>query len=195
MLRIRNQRSLLLVSLGLGLGLLVGVGMSIGTVIGMRAGGLASQPADAKAAYEEVRLRAVASHGAETFAIATGLIDEQGEGVFFLDFLTGDLQCFVMNPRAGKFTGWFKTNVVKELPVEKGKKPAYVMATGGWNPLRGGGNQRPAASVVYVADANTGAFAAYSFPWISGTATTLQTQAAPMITLDGGKARTLELRE
>lgn len=184
-----------LVGLGVGLGLLVGVGMSLGTVIGMRAAGVGSAPVSAQAAFEEVRLRASASHGAETMAMATGAVDNEVEGVFFLDFLTGDLQCFTLNPRIGKFTGWFKTNVVKELPVEKGKKPAYIMVTGGWNALRGGGGARPAASVVYVCDTNTGNFAAYSFPYITGTTSTMAAQAAPMITLDGGKARNLELRE
>jgi hypothetical protein len=196
--RIWNARSWLLVGIGLGLGLLVGVGMSAGTVIGMRAAGAGSTPAvpaDLSAAYQEMRLRAVATSGAETMAMATGTVDEQSEGLFFLDFLTGELQCFVLNPRIGKFTGWFKTNVIKELPIEKGKKPSYVMVTGGWNPLRGGTIARPAGCVVYVADANTGGFAAYTFPWIQGTSSTLAQQAATFITLDGGRARTLDLRE
>ena len=194
MLRNRNARALRWVALGVGLGLLVGLGMTVGTVIGMRAAGWSNPPQSAQAAFEEVRLRASGSHGAETLAMATGPIDSDGEGVFFLDFLTGDLQCFVLNPRVGKFTGWFKTNVVKELPVEKGKKPAYVMTTGAWNPRGGTGNQ-PASCVVYVADSNTGIFAAYSFVWQRNAAAQLATQAAPMVTLDGGKARTLELRE
>lgn len=194
MLRNRNRRAVRWVALGLGLGLLVGVGMTAGTVIGMRAAGLASAPTSAQAAFDEIRVRASGSHGAETLAMATGQIDSDAEGVFFLDYLTGDLQCYVLNPRVGKFTGWFKTNVVKELPVEKGKKPAYVMVTGGWNP-RGAGPNQPASCVVYVCDSNTGAFAAYSFPWARNAAAALAQQAAPMITLDGGKARVLELRD
>ena len=194
MLRNRNARALRWVALGLGLGLLVGVGMSVGTVIGMRAASWGSAPQNAQAAFEEIRLRATGTHGAESLAMATGLVDNEAEGVFILDYLTGDLQCFVLNPRVGKFTGWFKTNVVKELPVEKGKKPAYVMVTGGWNP-RNYGSQSAAACVVYVADSNTGVFAAYSFPWVKGTTSTLAQQAAPMITLDGRKARMIELRE
>ena len=194
MLRNRNARALRWVALGVGLGLLVGVGMTVGTVIGMRAAAWSNAPQNAQAAFEEVRLRASGSHGAETLAMATGPIDSDGEGVFVLDFLTGDLQCFVLNPRIGKFTGWFKTNVVKDLPVEKGKKPAYVMVTGAWNP-RGGSGSQPASCVVYVADSNTGLVAAYTFPWQRNAAAQAAPQAAGMLTLEVRKARTLELRE
>jgi hypothetical protein len=166
-------------------GLLLGGMMTAGVVIGQRSAAPPPSP------LEELKLHAMSAMGSENLAIATGPVDDEAEGVFFLDFLTGDLQCFVMNPRVGKFTGWFKTNIVKDLPVEKGKKPSYIISTGAWNPVRGGGIARPAQCVVYVADANTGMFAAYGFPWVRGTSSTLATQAAPMITLDGGRARTL----
>jgi hypothetical protein len=195
MSRLWSKRMPYLVA-GIFLGLSLGLATTAGVVIGFRASDspdTAANPIGAK--FDEMKLHAMGAMGAETMAITTGPVDEEAEGVFFLDFLTGDLQCFVLNPRVGKFTGWFKTNVVKDLPVEKGKKPAYIICSGAWNPTRGGGNARPAQCVVYVCDTNTGAFAAYSFPWVRGTGSTLQTQASPMITLDGGRARTLELRE
>jgi hypothetical protein len=68
----------------------------------------------------EILLRATASHGAETMAVATGSIDE-GEGLFVLDYLTGELNCFVLNPRANsKFNARFRANVVQILGVEQG---------------------------------------------------------------------------
>lgn len=181
--------------LGLAIGLCLGLAVAAGVLLERQfaAPDEANHRAIA-ARFEELKLQASATHGAETFAMATGIVDEEAEGVFFLDYLTGDLQCYVMNPRFGKFTGWFKTNIVNDLPMEKGKKPSYVMVTGAWNPIRGSA-QRPAQCVVYVADANSGVFVAYTFPWVRGTSSTLATQAAPMIRLDGGKARNLELRE
>ncbi len=52
-------------------------------------------------------------------AIATGPIDDDSEGVFFLDYLTGDLQCWFYYPDcsrlernlrqcASPFAGWKK---------------------------------------------------------------------------------------
>ncbi len=40
----------------------------------------------------ETVLNASASHGGETFAMATGPVDADVEGLFMLDFLTGELQ-------------------------------------------------------------------------------------------------------
>lgn len=114
-----------------------------------------------------------------------------------LDYLTGDLTCFVLNPRSTKFNAMFRTNIWKELPPTKGKKASYVMCTGGWNPLKGGeGGGRPADCVVYVADCNTGGFVAYSFPWQAGANANIgPVITAPMVTLDVGKARDLKLRQ
>lgn len=190
MFRARYRKSFWLVTLGVGLGLLVGIGMTVGTVIGMKS--VSQSPSSP---LDELKLRASASHGGETFAMATGIVDDGTEGVYMLDYLTGDLTCFVINSRVGKFTGFFKTNVIKELPVEKGKKPSYVMCTGTWNPLRGGPGTRPAGNVVYVADCNTGYFAAYYFPWAPAANINPVAVAARMETLDIGKARDLQVRE
>lgn len=178
----------------LSLGMVAGLALGIGATLGILRSPTRSPEALAQAKFDELKLHASASMGSETFAIATGMIDEDGEGVFFLDYLTGDLNCFVMNPRVGKFVGWFQTNVMNDLPATKGKKPSYVLATGMWH-AKGNGSVRPADTVVYVADGNSGAFAAYTFPWVRGTSSILAKQAAKMTLLDVGKARALELRE
>ena len=190
MWRTRRFRSWLLVGAGLLIGLAIGGAMTAGTLIGMK-----SRPA--ATALDELRIKAMASHGAETFAIATGPIDEEVEGLFCLDYLTGDLQCFVLNPRTGKLGGWFKTNVAKDLPVEKGKKPSYLLVTGAmdWSNANIGGNTRPANALCWVADANTGVFAAYTLPWTKALAVSVVPQAQPMTLVYAGKARTLEIRE
>lgn len=187
------------VGVGLAIGLLVGVGMMFGAICALTVSRPSAQQISnaslVDATFPDWKLHASASHGSETLAIATGSVDEEAEGAFFLDYLTGELQCYVVDPRLGKFTGLFKTNVIKDLPAEKGKKPAYVMATGTWTPVRGAGVARPSNCIVYVADANTGYFAAYYFPWVKGARGTGQLQAAPMLLLGTGKARELEVRE
>ena len=92
MLRHLHKRSTWMLLAGLAMGLLVGVGMMIGTLVAVR-----SAPATALSPPETL-LHATASHSGKSMAMATGLVDEEAEGVFILDYLTGDVQCYVINP-------------------------------------------------------------------------------------------------
>jgi hypothetical protein len=130
--------------------------------------------------------------------MASGVIDEDIEGLFTLDYLTGELQCWVLYTRAPNpaFGGVFKHNVLQDLGVQQGKgKPNYVMVTGQANFQRGAGAMAPAGTVVYVADGNTGNFAAYTIFWNRTAARSLQAHQGPFTLLATGKARTLEIRE
>jgi hypothetical protein len=64
-----------------------------------------------------------------------------------------------------------------------------------WSNANIGGNTRPASSLCWVADANTGIFAAYTLPWTKALAVSVVPQAQPMTLVYAGKARTLEIRE
>lgn len=173
---------------GVTLGLFAGIGAAASFMY-------FGQPARPAGWPQGVPLHASTASTSESMAIATGRIDEDVEGLFTLDFLTGDLQCFVLNPRNGKYVGWFKTNVTAHLPVEKGKKPQYLLTTGLWAPAGFATNQRPCQCVCYVADANTGMVQAYYFPWVRGAASSGLTQSAPLLTIDPGiKARVIPLR-
>src|SRR4029453_5803636 len=118
--------------------------------------------------------------------------------LFCLHFLTGHLSCFVINPRTGTPGGLFRTNVVADLPNDKGtgKKPAYVMVTGTFQ-ARGGsyGGSQIAGSLVYVADANTGMVAVYGMPWNKQASTVAATQGGKLVRLYAGKVRSLEIRD
>jgi hypothetical protein len=110
----------------------------------------------------EIRgLHATGNDTGASMSMATGLIDDGMEGVFFLDFVTGKLGCMVLNQRGG-LGGVFTTDVIKDLALADGKKPAYLMVTG---LATFTGNQQVARSVVYVCDQNTGNFAVYALPW------------------------------
>ncbi|HUE73575.1 MAG TPA: hypothetical protein VMP01_22045 [Pirellulaceae bacterium] len=190
-MRTRRFQRLAWMGAGVSLGLAIGLALAVGIWLGMRNGSAATG-----LPLADLQLRAAAAHGNETFAIATGPMDNNVDGIFLLDYLTGDLTCFVLHPRVGKFTIAFKTNVVKDLPQEQGKKPAYALATGRVSVLGTSSNLRPAASAVYVADCNTGRFAAYTMPWNEGVIrNTTNLIAAPMTLQDAGKARDLKLRD
>ncbi len=170
----------------LGLGLLLGVGIVIGVLVAT--GGNPS----GTFALPETALHAAGASRTETMAVATGPIDEDTEGLFILDFQTGELMCFVIYQKGAgkrKIGGFFRTNVIKDLGFEKQKKPNYLLVTGETNFLRGGGVLRPGISVAYVVDVNTGKFAAYVVPWDQTAHARMVPQTAQLITLDGETIR------
>jgi len=87
-------------------------------------------------------LNATATSGGTTMAIATGPIQEGVEGLFILDFITGELTCSVLNPRTGAIGGAYQANVVADLGVEQGKAPQYLMVTGAASFKTQGGHHR-----------------------------------------------------
>ena len=186
MTKLLKSRSCWMLASGLAAGLALGVALVIGTVIGM------SHSAPPGWQLPETLLHATASHGSDTMALATGPIDD-AEGLYVLDYLTGELHCYVMNTRTGKFNAHFAVNVVQALGVEQGRKPKYVMVTGAASFARGAGAARLADSLIYVCDTNTGNFAAFGVPWIRGLASTNRPQVGAMTLLDVGKARSVEI--
>jgi hypothetical protein len=108
-------------------------------------------------------LSASASHGGVNMAVCTAQVDENAEGFFTLDYLTGDLKGWVYYPRQAAFGGMFMTNVQGNLGMSK--NPEYLLVSGAATPKSLGGNIRPAASLIYVVDMRSGYFAAYTIPW------------------------------
>ncbi|MBC8872142.1 MAG: hypothetical protein H8E44_22145 [Planctomycetes bacterium] len=181
-------RPLLTLLIGLTVGLLAGIGMVIGTLA------TTDRSRGATRQMPETLLHATASHGSESLIMATGWMDTDVEGLFTLDCLTGDLQCCVVNPQVASFGAVFKYNVIGDLGAVQGKKPNYVMVTGQASFTQGTALAAPARSVVYVADANTGRFAAYSLMW-NRTMFRSNTQPAGGFALLGtGTARVLPIR-
>ncbi|MCA9154804.1 MAG: hypothetical protein KDA55_08310 [Planctomycetales bacterium] len=172
---------------GLAVGLLIGVGMLIGAI-----SATATRPSLEFPLHE---LRATSTHGGESFAVATGPISDGVEGVFFLDFLTGELNCSVVNPRNGTIGGAFHRNVAADLGAAKDKTPSYLMVTGMVNWQTRTGALKPADCVVYVLDGNTGNWMAYSMPWNRSAANVGGVQASEMGVVGRGTARNLAIRE
>lgn len=171
----------------LAAGLFVGLSLSVAAAFGsLAAWGYFD---DREVQLAEQQLHALATHGADSMAIATGLIDEGVEGIFILDFITGDLTCQVLNPRTGTLGGLFRQNVVSDLGVEQGKQPKYLLVTGGLETRQNISNIRPAKSLVYVADSNTGRYVAYMLPWNQQLANAGGAQAAAMLVVGRGTAR------
>jgi hypothetical protein len=184
-----TPRPALMWGLGLTMGLLVGVGMLVGALV--------ARPASSTPVlqFPETLLHASGSHSGESFAMATGMFDEQVEGLFMLDYLTGDLNCSVLTPQVAAFTVQCHYNVCADLGVEQGKKPNFVMVTGVASFRRGSNMLNPASSVVYIADANSGNFAAYGVVYNATMLKTGTPQKGTFKLLGAGKARALAIRE
>lgn len=180
--------------LALGCAFAVGFGLRGLPVFQAGAMGGPASSADLPAWLTPSTLQASTASQAEAFAMATGAIDSDVEGCFMLDFLTGELQCVVLNFRTGRFGGFFRTNVIQDLGSDPAKKPKYVMVAGAINFPRGAAAARPGHSVVYVLDTTTGNFAAYGLPWRRELAATGQGQMAGLVLLDVGRARTAALQ-
>ncbi|MFO7907427.1 MAG: hypothetical protein R6U98_32565 [Pirellulaceae bacterium] len=173
--------------MGFALGLLVGVGMLIGAWATMSF----DQP---KSPLFETALHAMATDTGKNFSIATGSIADGVEGIFCLDFLTGELQCWVLNNRTNSIGAYFTYNVSQDLMGKEGKNPEYLMVTG-LAGLRGGGSDvRPSDCVVYVADGNTGNIAGYAVPWSQGLASRGNVQQMKMLPIFKQRARNLQIR-
>jgi hypothetical protein len=122
--------------------------------------------------------------------MATGLIDEFIEAVFFLDSLTGQLRAAVpslqrmqdyqamweANPGADMATAIQMVNTAAAKmsggkggaarpAIQPPQSPRFVMVTGLMDVRQGSSRMRPSRCVVHVCEANTGIVMTYLLPW------------------------------
>ncbi len=115
--------------------------------------------------WPDTPLHAVATDRCQTYAMATGPVDEETEAVYFLDFLTGNLSAVVLGKQGNGFTAFFQRDVLTDLGVDPSKNPRFMIVTGMTNQLRGMARARPSLAAVYVAEVTSGKVAAYAIPW------------------------------
>ena len=110
-----------------------------------------------------IELNAATGARTQSMSMATGLVDDAVEGLFVLDHLSGNLQCWLLNQRTGTVGGIYTVNVAADL-TEGGKtaEPEYMMVTGNFLWTGGNrGNEVPGRSICYVGDAATGNVVGY----------------------------------
>jgi hypothetical protein len=159
-------------------------GALLGLLVGLNAAGL----------WPNIPLHATATHGLDKFAIATGLVDDSVEAIYFLDFLTGDLRAAVINPKSGKFNALYSRNIATDFG-QVGAGARYLIVTGYADMPRGRANFQFAKSIVYVAEASTGVIAAYTIPWNSAMQAAGKPQTGEFVPLDVRPFRTTFVRD
>lgn len=155
---------------------------------------LGSNRQSANSAFTLPLLHAATAATSSTMAVATGQISDNAEGIFFLDFITGDLQCLVYYPQMGTFGARYYTNVLQQLPGG-GRNSQFLLVTGGAITIGSTGGPRPGASLVYVTDATSGMFAAYAVPWDRTAESGHRMQSGPLVYAGGGPIRNFQLRD
>lgn len=108
-------------------------------------------------------LTAAVSDRNEKFGMCTVTMTEGLEAVFVLDFLTGRLTGACLGKQGNGFVAFFAADVAADLGVKSGK-PQYAMTTG-YASIRGTPAAQPAASVIYVAELNSGLVGCYAIPF------------------------------
>lgn len=123
----------------------------------------------------EAHATATAAH--DNFVIATGFMEDGTEGLFFLDFLTGDLKATVVNNRGPGFNAYYQYNIANDFNLGAVQNPKYLMVTGLARDQQGRGSNRLARSILYVVEATSGQLVAYGIPY----SRTNQTAGKPQI--------------
>ena len=154
--------------------------LAAGLLLGLLLGGL----------WPQTPLHATATDRTDTFAIATGAVDEEVEAIYFLDYLTGDLRAAVLG-RNNKFQGAFQYNVLNDFKLPPDKTPKFMMITGISQTPRGGGAARMSHAVVYVAEITTGQCAVYGIPWLPSARAAGQPIKNNLVPLDMVRFRTV----
>jgi len=160
-------------------------GLVVGLVIGLNVAGV----------WPQIPVHAVATHGQDNFAIATGPLDDNVEAIFVLDSVTGELKGASMNVQSRRFNTWWEHNVSRDITVGGSKNPSYRIVTG-YTALR----QVPASgqlgrTVLYVAEATSGQVVAYGVPWITGRYTSPIPLRQNLLLLDRWQFRTIPVRD
>ena len=125
--------------------------------------------------------QATATDHQDDFAIATGPISGELEGVYILDFKTGLLQGTVMNRQTGKFQHFYKRELASDFSLTTKGKPKFIMVTGVMQSAKA---SVPIGSVLYVSELTSGKLAAYVMPYRGEQSARGGTQSEPLEILD-----------
>lgn len=123
---------------------------------------------------------AFATDRGQKFALLTGPAGPpEMEGVFLLDFLTGNLQGHILNTRVGQFTRSYARNIGADFELDAKTDPQWAIVSGSGQLAAARGTQW-GACLIYVAELTSGKVIAYAYPY-SETQRKMETQQFEMI--------------
>jgi hypothetical protein len=143
-----------------------------------------------------VSLHAVATHGEEGFSVCTGELEPGFEGIYFLDYQTGELSAAFLHPRTGKFLNFYKVNILKDFA--EAKTPKFLLTSGTANlllPATLVSNANAARGIIYVTEMNSGICCAYVAPYGTNRVNNPNKTEVPLVKLDTVKFRSQVVRD
>lgn len=96
--------------------------------------------------------------------MALGLNDPL-DGVFILDFVTGQLKGAVLNRQLGKFVSFYNRDLANDFGVKD--DPHYCIVSG-YSQMPAAQGVTFSSGVLFIGEETTGKVAAYSFPFNEG---------------------------
>lgn len=169
--------------------------LAVACVASGLAAGMWMAPRGTSLSLPPLEVGATASAAHDNFVIATGFVEDDIEGLFFLDFLTGDLKATVLNRRQAGFNAYYQYNITNDF-AGAGKNPKYLMVTGVARNLgSGGGNVQLARSVLYVVEATSGQVVVYGLPYNRSRQSSGKPQGGTFIPIAKASLRTEFVRD
>lgn len=130
--------------------------------------------------WPQDRAKAATTDRDSKFAMATipvSLINDV-EGLFVLDFLTGNLTGGVIDNKTGEFLTRYARNIAADFGVDPKAEPHYCIVAGRAN-LPAVAGRTPATGLLYIGELSSGKVIAYTFPYQVAR----QVQVAPLTPL------------
>ena len=163
---------------------LLAIGVMLGTAISKESGSPST-----------LKLMASGSSAGKNVSLATGQIDEGNEGIYILDHLNGNLQCWLINPRTNKIGGVYRANIFDALPdLKQGDDLDFVLTTGNFN-FQNRGNQQLARSIAFVGVGKSGVVAGFGFRFDKTVIQRGNIQEGTLEVVVNGPIRDLQIRE
>jgi hypothetical protein len=127
--------------------------LAVGVIIGLVLGGL----------VPPMPLHGSTAATVEGFSVVTAELEPGQEGIYYLDYQTGDLVGAFLHPRSGKFINLYKYNILKDFA--DAKTPKFMMVSSSTPMIFPQGNIRPSVGIVYVVEVTSGIACAYAAPY------------------------------
>ena len=180
----------------MGAGAVVFAASVLGVVVGFYVAG--QEVPSGSSDQLPIVLNAESAASGKSLCMATGMVDTEDnvEGLFVLDRLSGNLQCWVMSSQTGGLAAIYTARPADDMGLEKGGDVDYVMTTGRMNFQRAGraGNLLPAGCICYVGDGNSGNVVGYSLRFNRQAAMRGEAQAGKLFVVCKGFARDVAMQ-
>ncbi len=139
-------------------------------------------------------IHATATHGVDNFAVATGMLDNETEAIYFLDFLTAELKGASISRQSNQFTAFYKRKILGDFEKigdgEPLKNPRFLLVTGLGQLQQQGSRTRMGRALIYVVEVTSGKVVAYGAPESRATRTSGKKSFNDLVPVD-----TLSLRK